>query len=712
MIGLEISAKKVPEPGITLEQYERWSNEIKQQPPFRARADIEADYYDGNQLNSSILAIQKELGIPPAIEPLIGPTIDSVLGMEVRARRDFRIVADDGGDQVAKGLNLLLNKAEKRSFLDRACSQAYASQIKTGIGWVEVSRNPDPFGFSFRCNTIHRNEIFWDMFSKMPDLSDARYLRRQRWLDLDQAKLMFPEKSELIRQSGTGWNTVDFGMLSMDGGTSTDLAIAYDIQRGSSIEEQEWNDTGKRRICLSECWYRVWLKALILKTRDGRVIEFNETNPVHIQAAQTGFAQVIEAVISKVRLSWWLGPHLLYDSPSPYRHNKFPYVPFWGKKEDRTGVPYGLIRGMMYLQDEVNARISKMQWLLSAVRTERTEGAVAMDDISYNYEVAKPNADIKLSASHMAQPGARYEVRRELELNRQQYDRLLDAREGIKRTGGIYNSFMGQAGQGNSGIALNTLVEQSIQTLADINDNFRDARMQVGDLLLSLLIEDIGSDQHEVVVKGHARQENITIILNEPTVSDTGVEYLNNDIQRMKVSVELEDVPSTPTFRAQQLEVLKSALQMMPAQYQSVVMPFFMQLMDLPNRDEMIEAIKSIDQQITPDRVKELIDKAVEAALLKAQIGLKERELDIKERLAKKDEALKGIGATKAAMEAGAIVAMNPNIAGIGDAMIDVGLNINNKEDQVEQNIQPQAQIQSQAPAPEQNESPGMMTFR
>ena len=122
-------------------------------------------------------------------------------------------------------------------------------------------------------------------------------------------------------------------------------------------------------------------------------------------AVASGFIEPVSAVIGKVRLAWFMGPHKLSDGPSPYPHNKFPYVPFWGKREDRTGVPFGLIRGMMFLQDEVNARIAKMQWGLASVRTTRTEGAVIDDDDTFRQEVARPDADIVLDPEAMQQGG-------------------------------------------------------------------------------------------------------------------------------------------------------------------------------------------------------------------------------------------------------------------------------------------------------------------
>lgn len=617
----------------SLSMFTVWMEEIREQPRWRTKADREADYYDGNQLDSEILRRQAEIGMPPAIEPLIGPTIDAVLGMEAKSRQDWRVLPDGeaANDEVAEALNFKLNQAEKKSEADRSCSEAYASQIKVGLGWVEVSRNTDPFQFPYRTESIHRNEIFWDFLSKRPDLSDARYLVRRRWTDRTIAELMFPDKAELIRLSGTNWSSWSFDSdMTLDGGQSTDLAMAQNNERGWSIEEQEWRDQTNRRVCLFEVWYRNWVRVMVLKTPDGRVVEYDKNNQMHQAAVGYGIVKPTWAIIGKMRRAYFMGPHKLSDGPTPYRHNKFPYVAFWGKREDRTNVPYGLVRGMMYLQDEVNARISKMQWGLSAFRVIRTAGVVAGTDEQFRREVGRLDADIILNREEMGKNGAKFEVESNFELNAEQANRLADAREGIKRTGGIYNSFMGQDGQAKSGVAISGLVEQSTQTLADINDNFKYARAEVGDLLVSLIIEDMIGVEQDVFIPGNGLKEDKTIRLNTKTYDPTsGIQYLNNDIERTKLKVVLDEVPSTPTYRAQQLTVMGEAYKSMPAQYQVVMLPYLLNLMDIPDKRAVIEAIKAAESQQTPEQIQQMIDEAVDQALLKANIHLKQQEIDL-----------------------------------------------------------------------------------
>lgn len=168
---------------LTLQEFTDFFHEIEEQPAWRAKADREMEYYDGNQLSSEILQKQQQIGMPPAIEPLIGPAIDAVLGLEAKTRADWRVLPDSqdqSGDEVAQALNFKLNQAERHSKADKACSDAFKTQVAAGIGWVEVSRNPNPFQFPYRCKSIHRNEIWWDMLATEEDLSDARYLIRRR----------------------------------------------------------------------------------------------------------------------------------------------------------------------------------------------------------------------------------------------------------------------------------------------------------------------------------------------------------------------------------------------------------------------------------------------------------------------------------------------------------------------------------------------------
>jgi hypothetical protein len=574
----------------------------------------------------------QRLGMAPLIRNLIRPTIDVALGMEAKTRSDWRVQADDDKNQdVAEAMSVKLKEAERESRADRACSDAYAGQLKNGISWVEVSREMDPFRYPYRVNAVSRREIFWDWRAKDPDLRDARYLVRRRWQDVDVLELMFPDDLDLIQ--GLGWSKANWDTPLTDFPAIQGRTWLY--ERDVTIPESDWRDSTRKRLCLYEVWYRVWTRGYVVRTPDGRTVEVDLSNPRHAQAIAGGMIEPIPAIFPKMRLSWWIGPHRIADMPTPYKHQNFPYIPFWGYREDLTQIPYGLIRSMRSPQDEINARLSKMMWLLSAKRV--TASATAVDDIDeVRREVARPDAFIVLSKTFNPNKDT-FKVESDFQLSAQQFEVMKDASDAIQRTAGIYQAMLGdkQPGGATSGIAINSLVEQGTTTLAEINDNYRFARRLVGEMLVELIREDLGREPAVVNVDEKFGNKKRTITLNNP-VTKNGVQMLDNDVQRSLVKVALEDVPSTPTYRAQQLLMLTEMTKSMPPQIQAFVVPFILESSEMPHRREIADQVRKAlgiesgnqEQTFTKDQVMQEVQKAIEQFKQQSDVGVKIKDAE------------------------------------------------------------------------------------
>lgn len=668
---------------LSLAEYREIIEEIEAQPrSWRRDADKEMDYAEGNQLDTELIRAMKAQGIPTTMENLIGAALEGIRGYEVATRTDWRVTPNGqpGGQDVADAINFRLNEAERQSHADDACSAAFYPQIAVGIGWVEVARNPDPFGYAYQCQAVHRNEIHWDWTSTRGDLSDARWLRRQRWLHPSRLARVFPEQKELIRRYGRAginwWAEYD---ETGYGGGSTGLNRAWNIAREWTRMEDRWFNPVSKEVCVSELWYRRWSDVVVLKSPDGRVVEYDANNPAHVFALANGRVQHMRAAVPKVRRSYWMGPHCLFDGPTIYNHRHFPYVPFWGFREDGTGVPFGYVRGLIDQQDTLNNGNARLRWGMSSYRTERTKGAVAMADDVFRRTVARPDADIVLDQQHMAQPGAKFEVKRDFQANAQQLEQLQNARNSIERINpAASGAFSGRRGTATSGIQEQTQVEQANQSLAHMTGNFKRARTQMGELLMSMIVQDMGKEPVTVVIEGDAVTADRTVTINQPEIDPvTGLEYLSNDLQRTALKVGLEDVPSTNTYRGQQLNAMSEAIKSLPAQYQAAAMPFLASLMDVPFKRELVEALRSASAQESPEQIEQRIKQAVQDALKQSGNELKARELDIKERLSEaqiKELMAKavqtGVQAAFSAMQGGAQVAMSPQIAPIADAIM------------------------------------------
>lgn len=610
-------------------QVEMFLREIKHQPHWRREADRAADYYDGNQLSPETVEKLKDRGQPPLITNIIKPTIDTVLGMEAKTRTDWRVRPEDDeecDDDLAEGLSVKLKHAETESRADRAVSDAYSAQIKAGLGWVEVAREHDPFKCPYRVRYVHRREIFWDWRAEQPDLSDARYLIRRRWLELEHAIALMPQYATLFRMTTGGWAGFD-PLLEQD----SRLVQSWEIERDTRIAATDWRDIQRMRICLYEIWYRKWVRGYTMTLPNGTVMEADFNNPRHNEAIVAGIAKVKQATFQKVRLAWYTGPHFLYDVPSPYKHNQFPYVPFFGHREDLTNVPYGLIRSMVSPQDEVNARKSKMLWSLNSRRVVADSDAVT-DHGKAAAEVARPDAYVILNANR--KPQSTFRVDPGGELATQQFQVMQEAKQEIAEASGIHKSMQGQQSGAKSGVAINSLIEQGVNTLAEMNDNYAFARRLVGEMLFELVKQNLMQGPSRVTI-GEGQQKKV-ITFNQPAMDpETGRPVMLNDVAKVKAKVVLDDVPSTPTYRQEQLRMMTEVTKALPPQLQAMVVDFIIEATDLPKRHALADRIRAAVGIQDPEQQKQAAAAQQQAAAMAQDMQQKTFVLDAAERAAR-----------------------------------------------------------------------------
>jgi hypothetical protein len=567
--------------GLTALQYMEIVREINDQPDWRAEAMMCAGFFDGKQLTPKLREEIEARGMMPIIDNKVKPLVNAMLGAEVRARTDWRVSADgDDMQDMAEALSFKLNEAKRETMADLNCSDAFGEQIKAGLGWVQVTRNADPFGYEYRVEQISFDEVWWDWRAKRRDLSDARYQVRQAWYPTASVMAAFPKKAEIVRAAAGGWMDIDLDLSSR----SPEMEAAL-FESNSYGNWDGWvNDQG-RSVLVREVWYRVFVRGKVIRFPSGRKAPFDERNPVHEMAHRLGLARVMEAAYAKMRAATWVGPHKLQDVDCG--QTPFPYVPFWGYRETGSRVPYGIIRDLVPTQMEINARRQKMGWLLSSKRVIAESDALDRD---YNDLedlagiVSRPDAMVVVKSGRLG--AVRYES--DMALSSAQMQVMQEASDSMQRTAGIYNSMLGTVdSQATSGRAIASLVEQGNILQASINDNYRFAREQVGDRLLRLIVEDM-TGQAETVMVRRADSSTKPVRLNWPSVDEaTGMDYRENDVSKTMWSTSLSDVPISPAYRAQSAVMLSEVIKGLPPQLQALLVPSFLRATDLPQREDM-----------------------------------------------------------------------------------------------------------------------------
>ena len=290
----------------------------------------------------------------------------------------------------------------------------------------------------------------------------------------------------------------------------------------------------------------------MLALPDGKAIEYREENPYHQMAVVQGRVQVQKSLLARTRVSIWLGPHKLMDVPSPLPNPDFPYVPFWCFRKDRSRAPYGLIRDMRGPQDQIIDLDILLYEVLNSVKVEVDNDALDLSQNTY-HEVAQNISSLRsmtvLNAQRRNAGG--FKVTREHQLAAQVFQLVQERKRRIEEVGGIYRAMLGADTTATSGVAINSLVEQGSTVLAEPNDNFRYARRIVGQQLLAFIKHDMLGKQSTVAVKRGSGQK---IGVLQPAGYYRFRSGNRERYRTAQVKVVLEDIPATPSFRAQQLQ--------------------------------------------------------------------------------------------------------------------------------------------------------------
>lgn len=613
---------------FTLERLMDISSDIDHQPDWRTNANTACAYYDGDQLAPEVVAKLRERGQPLTQHNLIAPTIDGVLGMEAKTRTDLMVIADDPNEEMevmAEAVNAEFADACRLSGLNKARSDAYAEQIKAGLSWVEVRRNSDPFDNKFKVSTVHRNEVFWDWFSREADLSDCRWLMRKRWLDVDEVKGTFPDKSQIIDYSLNEWK--GFVDTDLAAGQESDLMSAYEEYQSWSRESTEWVTSNRKRVLLQVIYYRTFQRLPILQLSNGRVVEYDKNNVMHTVAVATDRVQVTMARVSRIRESWFVGPHFIIDRPCTAPQGMFPLIPFWGYRKDKTGAPYGLACRAIPAQDEVNFRRIKLTWLLQAKRVIKDADATNMTDKQLAEEIERPDGVINLNPNRANKTTAAdaLNIQQDFQVAQQQFQVMQESMKLIQDGLGVYSAFLGQDSSASSGVAISNLVEQGATTLAEINDNYQFACQQVGQLLLCYLLEELTKRRnYPVVINRDDPRKRKEVVLN---AAEEG--RMNNDVSRLRAHIALAPIQQTPAYKSQLAQRLSEVIVGLPPQIQVSVLDMWVELLDLPNKQEFVERIRGALG--TPKSPDEMTPEEQQAAQQEQQLQQQQQELAMRE---------------------------------------------------------------------------------
>lgn len=280
-------------------------------------------YYHGAQWTDAQIKILKKRKQPISTVNRIGRKIDGVVGLLERLRQDPKAFPRTPGQ--AQGADIAT--AVIRYALDSQDWKPKSAEIARdgaieGIGGLEINLvqgdSNDPNDRDIELDIVEPENFFYDPRSKRADFSDARYMGVGKWMDIELAKEMFPDKADEIDQS-----------------------IDHDTELSTNPDnENKWFNSDRKHVRVVDCWYR--------------------HNGEWCYSIFTGSVILME------------GKSYLIDEKNK---TECKYIMYSGSV-DHDGDRYGFVRNMKSSQDSINFKEAKLNHILASRRLIMSNAAV------------------------------------------------------------------------------------------------------------------------------------------------------------------------------------------------------------------------------------------------------------------------------------------------------------------------------------------------
>lgn len=570
-----------------------WEHEKQIQAVNRYQQALDEDFYDSIQWSDEDALQLINRGQAPLVYNLIKPACNWILGTERRTRIDYRVRPREADDvegagvktKVLKYLSDCNNTAFHRSM-------AFKDAVVAGIGWMEDTINPEPDSELIYSGYVNWRDIWDDSQSKDITGKDSRYVFRVKWVDLDIAQAIWPEHKGLLAK----------GARTEEEAAQDDDDLYYMGQRVRFDQEQPRlspytthnsiagisEDSSRERVRIIECWYKVPERAKLIRIKGHT--EIYEGTPYQEQSVEKG-AAIFDAPVMKVRCALFTEDGLLWEGPSPFKHNKFPFTPIICYRRARDGAHYGVVRDLRAPQEDYNKRMSKALHILATRQAIVERGAT--DDIEeLREEIAAPDGIMEVERIDKLklvenQPMIREQV---------QFAQIDEAH--IAKASGVVDELMGRATNAVSGEAIKSRQLQGSVVTALIFDNNRLSFQLQGEKQLSLA-EQFMTEERVIRLTGPKKDQFVTI--NQPEYqADGSVRYLN-DITARKADFVVDAQDYSATIRQALFDSMMELLSKYPPEVSMQLLPMVLEMVDLPNKDDMVRQIRKALGQPDPD---------------------------------------------------------------------------------------------------------------
>lgn len=556
----------------TRDRIAEWRLASRENQQWRRDSIRAREYYDGNQADEMFAALLRKYGRDFNPENCIKRWINTLHGAQEDAKSDGVVTVEDNRfADFGEAMSAELKEAERLSGADRACLNAALTQFIVGKAWVEVGDGDDVFDYPDRCIEIPWREMSWDMAPRGGRDSDSEWYKRHRQIRRDILMATFPKRADWIRTCGAQGDAMDW---------NDEERYERDMWRWRDASQWRDHNIGTDLLAVNEFRYRVLCDGYAVDTPSGPQL-WDQNNQTHLDAYYQGLVQPRAVKYRRVRQAFWCGPICLEDRWNPTPNNQIGWVPFTCFIEEKTGVPYGYVRDMIPIQDNLNT------YLLRAMNAMDNAMLVGDHDRVKDWNAAREavnrrNGVIQLDGS---KPNGYFKIERHESLQASYLEMYRDQKGSMGYIHGLDtpSSITGQGAAGaQSGVQVRELRQNSAMAVGGPVANYRESRQKVLSLVLDRRIARLGDKPKEISYKAATGQAK-KVAINVPVQLSDGSTAMMAPSQIRRHLV-LDETPSTATYRALQLERLMDLARSLPEQMQLMLMPAIFESSEVKNR--------------------------------------------------------------------------------------------------------------------------------
>lgn len=542
--------------------------------------------------------------------------------------------------------------------------RSYAAEdaFKAGIGWLEVGLRGDKTNCPIFVGAEPWRNCLHDSRAKK-DQSDARFFFRIKVVDLDIAEAIFPDKVEQLRAVCQDGDT-GLSLHGMRGAGNLLLGLdAFDERRDRDGDfDALYTSTPidlfnpRKRVMLIECWTR---------------------EPVRRKPTADGLG---DPVSFKIKVAIMTENDTLIEADSPYKHDRFPFIPVWGYRNKRTGMPYSPIKPLMGPQEALNHRMSRSLYEASLNQMEIEVGAI--DDQTMSLEELREEYNLPDGIAVYADgalAGGKVRKRDNAGAAQQQLVLADQDRMALRSMSGVNEENRGLKSQATSRVAMDAKAERGSVATAELFDNLLIARQAEGDMTLSLAEQFIKQPLTIRVAGEQGGSKYDRVKLNQPVPGG----YLNDITARRAHFVVGEQAWKQSFAEAAFTELMQVLTQLASAAPDVVVKLLdvvFEMHPNLPRKRAILERIRSLNGQPDPDgkmspeqqaaQQKDAAMKQMQFDLQMAQLKAAVTEAQAKGQKLSTDAIVARVTALYEAAQAAQVLMSSPGLTPVADQIL------------------------------------------